>query len=243
MFIAPPITDPTLEALREILREQERNQTRRKYLGASSVGHTCERNVWYSYHCGHLAKPMNDMGHLAVNCGHRAEATMATLLRLIPDIELITEQENGEQLGFSDHGGEFKGHIDGIIRGLAQAPVTPHIWEHKDANAKKFAEFQKLKEKHGEKECLKHWNWIYHCQAQVYMHYFDLTRHYMTVSLSGVRDFDSCRTEYDKNIAQGLVDKAKRVIEAKAPPARISNKPDFWTCKFCNFNEVCHEND
>lgn len=239
MFVSPPLTDPTLDALREKLRDIERNQKPRKYLGASMVGDKCERKVWYSYHMPHLRKPMEDKGHLATQCGHRAEMTMAAYLRLVDGVELITEY-NGEQMGFSDFDGRFKGHIDGLIRGIHQAPKTEHIWEHKDANQKKFDEFQKLKHKHGEKATLIEWNYTYYGQAQIYMHYFGMTRHYMTVSLSGVRDFDSCRTEYDKGHATMLIERAGRVLDSKTPPIGISSKPDFYLCRWCDYAEECH---
>lgn len=240
MLVTPPGTDdPTLHALRGVLCDIEDNQERRAYLGASGVGHSCERKSWYYYHMPHLRKPLNDNGHLAVNCGHRAEATMAAYLRMIPGIELHTEQD-GQQVGFSDFNGRFRGHLDGIIRGLYQAPKTVHVWEHKDANQKKFNEFQRVKQKYGEKNALYNWNIVYYGQAQLYMHYMGLTRHYMTVSLSGVRDFDSCRTEYNKEYAKMLVSRADRIINAKEPLTRISNKPDYYECRWCDFNEVCH---
>lgn len=240
MIINHTQPDATLEAIREKLRSIERSQPQRGYLGASSIGHPCERKSWYYYHRPELRKPLNDVGHLAVNCGHRSEDIMAHYLRLMDGIELVTEHE-GNQIGFIDCGGKFKGHIDGIIRGLIQAPKTPHVWEHKDTNHKKFANFQNLKQKHGEKKTLQEWDIVYYGQAQIYMHYMDMTRHYMTVSLSGVRDFDSCRTEYDKGYATSLVERAKRVIEFENPPIRLSNKKDFYMCRFCDFAEECHK--
>jgi hypothetical protein len=241
MIINHTRPDETLEAVREKLRSLERSQPQRGYLGASSIGHPCERKSWYYYHMPHLRQPLNDVGHLAVNCGHRSEDVMAHYLRMVDGVELVTECD-GQQIGFSDFGGKFKGHIDGIIRGLIQAPKTVHVFEHKSANHKKFANFQNLKQKHGEKQVLQEWDIVYYGQAQIYMHYMELSRHYMTVSLAGVRDFDSCRTEYNKQYALNLIAKAKRVIEFENPPIRLSDKPDHWLCRFCDFAGECHGN-
>lgn len=241
MMITPPRdSDPTLEALRQKLREIEANKEQRGYLGASGVGHPCERHSWYGYHKPELKKPMDDMGHLATNDGHRTEDVMANYLRMVEGIELVTHREDGGQIGFSDLGGKFKGHIDGMIRGLHQAPKTVHIWENKAANQKKFEEFKKLKAKHGEKEALRQWNVTYFAQAQIYMHYFDCTRHYTTVCLAGLRDFDSCRTEYDKGYAEMLISRAGRIIDSPVPLSRISDKQDNWLCRFCDFHSECH---
>lgn len=240
VFIAPPFeSDPTLEAVREKIRKIEAEKQPRRYLGASSIGNPCERAIWYGYHMPELRKPMNDIGHLAVNCGHRSEDVMATYLRLVDGIELHTQDEKGDQFGFVDLDGAFRGHIDGLIKGILQAPKTWHVWEHKSANHKKFGEFQNAKRKHGEKEALRQWNVVYYAQAQLYMHYMDLKRHYTTVSLAGVRDFDSCRTEYNRDYAEGLRAKAQRVVDAKQEPSGISTKPDYYLCRFCDYKEEC----
>jgi len=165
---------------------------------------------------------------------------MAAYLRLVDGIELVTHQDDGEQMGFTDFDGRFRGHVDGVIRGLHQAPKAPHVWEHKDTKERKFNEFRKIKTKHGEKDALKHWNVTYYGQAQIYMHYIGCKRHYMTISLSGVRDFDSCRTEYDKGYSENLIQRADRIINGQSIPERISNKPDYWQCRFCDFAEECH---
>lgn len=241
MMITPPFsTDPTLEALRQKLREIEANQEKRSYLGASGVGHSCERHCWYYYHKPELRKPLDDKAHLAVNDGHRTEDVMANYLRMVDGVELVTHSDDGKQISFIDLGGQFRGHIDGMIRGLHQAPKTVHVWECKATNQKKFEEFRKLKDKHGEKDALRQWNPVYYAQAQIYMHYMECSRHYTTVCLAGLRDFDSCRTEYDKGYAEMLIQKAKRIIEAPEPLSRVSEKADFYLCRWCDFNEVCH---
>lgn len=239
MTIIKPPNDPTIMALRQELRDIEEAREQRHYLGASQVGHMCERKTWYSFHKPELRPPMNDMGHLATQCGHRAEATMIEYLKLIPGLDLATEHE-GHQIGFRDFNGYFRGHVDGIIRGLHGAPKAPHVWEHKDCNVKKFDKFRKLKHELGEKQTLKEWDIIYYGQAQIYMHYMEIDRHWMTVSLSGVRDIDACRTEYNKPYAEMLVDRAKRILVSEKPLGRISDKPDYYMCRWCEFAETCH---
>jgi hypothetical protein len=45
----------------------------------------------------------------------------------------------------------------------------------------------------------------------------------------------------DRAAAGRLLDKARRVIEAKRPPSRISDDPAWWECRFCEHHAVCHE--
>lgn len=256
----PPGQDPTLEAMRKAMEAEELKEKPRTYLGASSIGDSCSRKLYYQLH-GFPSKPIESQGLMAIQDGHRTEELTAARLRMVPGIELWTVDENGQQFGFCERvellkpidiidprtgevtgqqtHGEFKGHIDGIIKGLIQAPKSVSVWENKTINQKKFDLFRKLKEEHGEKKVLKKWDYTYWSQAQIYMHYFDLTRHYTTVETPGGRDIESCRTEYDKVAALALIEKAKRIIRATEPPARIG--PATWfECKFCRFCEVCH---
>src|SRR5262249_1294698 len=145
------------------------------YLGASQIGHACDRFLWYSIRPDIPSRPRSAYLIKCAESGHRGEALMAEWLRSVPGIELWTKDDStGEQHGFSDFGGRFQGHIDGVILGLLQAPGTPHIWECKVTD--KLEEFRKAKRTVGEKQALQAWNPVYYAQAVIYMDYFDLTR-------------------------------------------------------------------
>jgi hypothetical protein len=45
----------------------------------------------------------------------------------------------------------------------------------------------------------------------------------------------------DKTMAIGILDKATRIIESLSPPERISERKDFYKCKFCDFSAICHD--
>jgi hypothetical protein len=234
--------DPTLEAMHKAVEARAALEPKRKYLGASVVGQECERNVWYTYN-GYPSAPIPAKGLYAIEDGHRTEDLIAERLRLVPGIKLWTVQDNGEQFGFSKFEDKMKGHIDGVIEGLLQSPKTPHIWEHKAVNERKFNELTKLKEKFGEKNALREWDYVYYVQGQIYMGEFDLTRHYLTVSTPGGRDIISCRTEFDRTAYASIMAKAQRIIAAKEPPARISERKEHFKCKGGNGYFKCRNYD
>jgi hypothetical protein len=95
----------------------------------------------------------------------------------------------------------------------------------------------------GEKLALKRWNPTYYAQAQCYMHYMGLTRHYTVVATAGGRDWASCRTEYNAADALQLVAKAKRIIGSQEPPERVSNDKSWYECRWCTFSGICHEQE
>ncbi len=236
--------DPLLDAIDAAMEKREQDQQsfsgNREHLGASGIGHPCERKSWLDFRWASKRK-IPAKGLRAIEDGHRGEYIMAERIRLVDGVTLVTHEANGKQIGFADHGGHFRGSLDGMLTGLPQAPKTKHVWESKVVNQKKFEDLQKLKRDWGEKEALKRWDIVYYSQAQLYMHYLSAPRHYLNVGSPGVREMTSCRTDYDADVALRLVAKAKRVISAAQPPARISDDPAWFECRFCPHWSICHE--
>lgn len=232
--------DLLLQAIYEHIENEAQKEAPRGYVGASSIGDDCELKLWLQYRHPELRKPSGAELVLAANDGHRSEDIMAGLIRQIDNIELITHDENGKQLGFSDLNNLYCGHWDGLITGIPQAPKTQHVWEHKAKNQKFYDTLSKLKENLPEKEVLKEWDYTYYCQAAVYMEYSGCTRHYMTVALAGTRKFQSIRTDCNPELAKKLRDKAHRIINYPIAPCGISTNPSWFACKYmCDFYENC----
>lgn len=232
--------DPTLAAVRSHLEQMAAAEAPREYLGASQLGEQCERKIYYRLHNAPAA-PRPSSLIMAANDGHRTEAAMAELLRAVPGVELWTHDAEGKQFGFTDFAGRFRGHCDGVIKGILQAPATPHIWECKAVNDKKFGEFRNAQQKFGDKQTLMNFSYQWYCQAQCYLGYFDLTRHYLTVCSAGLRDVLSCRTEFVPAFFQMMRKRAERILGYREPPARIKDDPAYWQCKFCEFRAHCHQ--
>ena len=230
--------DPTLEAMYEAI-ELAQDTKVRDYLGASSIGEDCPRKIWYRYN-DYPRDLFKAETLLNFADGHASEDITADRLRMVEGITLITHDDSGNQIGFEDLKGKFKGHCDGMILGLKQAPKTWHVWEHKCSNHKKYNQFLNTKAKFGEKFALKNWNKNYYVQGQLYMHYHNVKRHYMTVALAGSRMYASCRTEYEPEVAMQYIDRADKIINAKQEPPRLSDKRDFFQCRWCEFSDECH---
>ena len=231
--------DPTLDAL-DTAMEQGQHRTSRGYLGASSLGADCARKLWYGFRWA-LTPRFAALTLRRFADGFHNEDIMAARLRAVPDVELHTvDPATGEQFGFTDASGHVRGHIDGAIRGLLQAPKTWHCWEHKCVNDAKFRKLIKLVETHGEKAALELWDTIYYAQAQLYMHWTGMERHYLTVTTPGGREITSCRTEYRASVGNGLLARAADIVAAATPLPRLSEDPAWWQCKFCDFAAICH---
>jgi len=236
------VFDKTLEKVNEILILETKAETFRHYLGMSEIGDECVRKLFYNYRYASEKELKIEMIN-AANDGHYQEFLMSELLKKIPDVTLITiDQDTKKQIEFTTLLGHLSGHVDGMILGIAEAPKTWHVWEHKSVNEKKFNELIELRNKN-EKNALKEWDYIYYIQAQSYMHFAHVERHFLTVSTPGGRARISIRTEYaGQKFMENIIEKAKSVIFDNLLPSRLSDNREFYKCKWCQHQAVCHDN-
>jgi CRISPR/Cas system-associated exonuclease Cas4 (RecB family) len=205
-------------------------QEHREHLGASVIGHPCDRYLWQVFRWA--ATPAWDGRMLRLfDRGKREEAVVVEELRAI-GVELHVE-ENGKQIEVRDESGHFGGSVDGIGRGFPEAPKSWAILEVKTHNAKSFTEMRKLGVAESKPQ--------HYAQMQVYMGLLNVDRAlYFAVN----KDNDETYTEwvhYEKEAFDQLLARARRVLDAKEPPSKLSDDPANWQCKGCQFFSLCHE--
>jgi len=230
--------DPTLDAMDAAQEAVQTNEKRRGYLGMSALGNECSRQLWYGFRwTKRILFKAQTLRYF--DDGHRTEDLIAKRIQAVDGIELqIKDPKTGGQIGWKDFGGHLRGHADGILLGLIQAPKTKHLWENKAVNDKKFAKLEKLK-KINEKAALSIWDPVYYAQQVLYMSYEGLTRAWMTVTTPGGRHQLGVRTEADPAAAIKLKAKAEKIIFSDEAPDRISDSDRMPPCLWCDFKEVC----
>lgn len=233
-------TDPTLEAV-DAAQVAAQDTAPRSYLGASSAGDPCSRKLWYRFRWAMTVRFDADTLRRFED-GFAGEAVIADRLRLVKGIRLVTvDPATGEQYGFIHCGGHVRGHMDGAILGLLQARKTWHVWECKITDEKKAKKLADLIEEKGEKDALEAWDEVYYAQAQLYMHWTGMERHYLVCGTAGSRKMYACRTEYDEAKAKAIEARAFGIVSADEPPPRLSEDPAWYQCKWCEFFPICHE--
>jgi hypothetical protein len=241
MVAIPETQDPTLAAVDRAIEARGNRAQARPYLGMSSIGAACDRALWYGFRWASPSK-FDAASLKRFEDGHHGEDAMAARLRMVEGITLLTiDPDTGQQWEFVDFHGHFRGHFDGAILGLLQAPKTWHVWEHKVCNEKKIAKLEKLKQEVGEKNALRHWDAVYYAQAVLYMDYAGLDRHYLTADTPGGRHTVSVRTEASPSDAAALKARAEWLITADRTPPRISGDPAWFECKWCDHHATCHQ--
>jgi len=231
MALLPDSPTPTLTAIYSAYEAAHREGFR-EHLGASLIGKSCERALWYDFRWATLPQFPGRILRL-FETGHLEEARLVRNLRMTGATVLEVDPETGRQWRVEAHGGHFGGSLDAVAIGLREAPKTWHVVEFKTHSAKSFRDLVAKKVALSKPQ---HW-----AQMQIYMHLTGLDR---ALYVAVCKDTDALHVERvhaDRAAAVRLLDRARRVIEAKRPPSRISEDPAWWECRFCDHRAVCHE--
>ena len=226
----PPPPTPTLDAIYAAY-VAEADDGFRDHLGASIIGKDCERALWYDFRWLTRRAFTGRMLRL-FDTGKREEDRLVRDLRRTGATVLDTDPETGRQWQVAALGGHFGGSLDAVAIGLQEAPKTWHVVEFKTHSAKSFA---MLKKEGVERAKPQH-----SAQMQVYMHLTGIAR---TMYVAVCKDTDEIhidRVRADPVAGHRLIAKAKRVIDATRPPARISDDAAWWQCRLCEHHDHCH---
>ncbi len=200
----------------------------RSHMGASMLGHPCDRWLWLSFRWAVIEKFPGRILRL-FRRGQREEQTIVEDLRLIGiDVHAPDEQIR------VNLGGHLGGSIDAVLdSGVPEAPRARHIAEFKTHSLKSFNE---MAAKGVQVSKPMHW-----AQMQVYMHGSGIHR---ALYVAVCKDDDRIYTErvhYDNVAAERLVNRGRRISEADRMPEPLSTDPTWWECKFCPAREFCHK--
>lgn len=225
-----PKVSPTVTAIYAYWKARGDSETRRRYLGMSAIGEECERRLWYSFRHA-SAEEFEGRMYRLFNRGHREEEVVAQELRGA-GYEVHLVGEDGKQFGFSDIGGHFRGHMDAAILGVIDAPKSWHVGEFKTHSSKSFAKLVK--------EGVAKAEPVHYAQMQIYMSKSGMDRAlYVAIN----KDTDEVyveRIRHEPTATAIITAKARRIITATKPPARIAERRDDFRCKFCPAIDICH---
>lgn len=213
-------------------------QERRAYVGASGIGHECERSIQFEYAGAPRERDFDAAALRRFDSGHMGEE-LARCWFKDAGFELVQRsQKTGQRFRWVQMGDEISGEPDGVFIGGPNIPgVTwPAMWEHKYVGTKTFREVVKKGLK-----AARHGYWM---QCQVNMAYLDLTASPTVFTLTCGDDGqqEHLLIEYDAEGAQMTSDKAVRIVKATQAgellPRPFKDRTHF-ICKGCFFAERC----
>jgi len=219
----------TVTAIYDMWKKRGDSETQRGYLGASIIGHDCDRYLWYSFRqC--VPRKLDGRMYRLFNAGHCAEPRFVADLKAI-GCEVHEVGEDGQQIGVEAIDGHFRGHLDGVALGIPEAPKTWHVLEfktHGDDSFKKLVADGVKKSKP-----------MHYAQMMVYMGLTKLTRSLYLAVNKDTEELYSERIEFNAAEFKGIMARAERIIRSTSPCERVSDRADHYKCKWCDAKEVC----
>lgn len=210
---------------------ESKPQDHRPHMGSSLIGHQCERYIWLTWRW--VLKPEFKGRMLRLfSTGQREESRLIEELRGIGATVWETDPDTGNQWRVSAFNGHFGGSLDGVAKGVPEAPKTPCVLEFKTHNEKSFNELVKKKVQAAKPQ--------HYDQMQIYMGLMDLERALYLGVNKNTDDMHSEWVHFDHDRFSVLMDRAQRLIEATEPPLRISVNADHFECKYCGMWKHCH---
>jgi len=220
----------------------------REYLGMSSLGNECLRAQWYTWHWSKIGKVIARVNRIFNYGHHEEEHIIHDLKEAGMKVYLVNEEGNevsmtgivGEEqetiVGFHQH---CKGHPDGRVLGVIEAPKTPHLLEMKTMNDKWFQVLKEAIFKHGPEKGLKEAFAGYYDQMTRYMGGLKLTRGLFIATNKNDQARRYVRVHFNKKRFETLVEREELIITSELPPKK-KYKADHYKCAFCNHHQVCH---
>lgn len=212
-------TSAAIDAAHEAISDKPR-----PHMGASLLGHYCERWLWLSFRWAVQEKFPGRIRRIFRRGLHEEDWIVADLKAIGADIDCRQPRV--------DLGCHVSGSLDGIINsGLPEALYKKHVLEAKTHSKKSFDDVLSK----GVKESkLQHW-----VQMQVYMLGTGIDR---ALYYAVCKDDDRIYTErvrFDKEAAEKYVERGKRVATSDRIPPPISNDQTWYQCRFCAGHDVC----
>jgi len=203
----------------------------RNYIGASSVGESCERKLWYRFN-QKLCEPFNAKQRRTLDIGKSLELLIINCLRN-SGINVIRTYDDFKTFEFFDKEFPyFRGNIDALIENADKSFTLLEIKTAKDASFNLF-----------KKNGLQQWNPNYFAQVQSYM---GLSGYKEAVVLALNKDTSEFHDEwvaFDSDYFYKLRMKAKKIFESKEPLKRINESSLYYACRMCGYRKICRESN
>jgi len=214
-------------------------ETRRPYLGMSSLASDCTRKIWYGFRFA----TKKVIPAKVMRIFKRGDWEEHRIIKDLKEIGIeVYRLENGEKIeifgmhgekqeeiiGFAEHA---KGHIDGRCIGVIEAPKTEHLLEMKTMNSARFKKFCDKGVQESDP--------VYYGQAQRYMDGIGATRALFISTNKDNEDRQVERIRIDKEYVADLKRREQDIIMSDSPNLWEKFSRSWYACKGCAAYDVC----
>lgn len=214
------VFDPTTQLILSAVDAQAKPRLGPGRIGASQIGGD-PREVWLAWRwC--LPQNVDARTRMIWRHGDLIETELVRLLRQA-GLEVIDREQGGDQIGYTALGGHYAMRLDGVVRGLPEAPGVWHTLEAKSMANKYHTKLCR--------EGLKAANPEYHAQCQTGMHHAGLAR---CLFIAYNKDTSALYIERIRADQSGaaIMTKALDVAQAEGPPESSYPDESWWKIKW-----------
>lgn len=198
----------------------------RRYIGCSSIGHPCNRYLWYAYHSAPGQEESTEL-LLSFEIGKRLEDMILSYIEET-GIQIIRPNKFNHGLLCRDNEiPEFQGHMDAIITISGQECVL----EIKTAKSTSFQNFVK--------KGLQQWSSQYYAQLQSYMGMKNYTKGALLAINKDTSELHHEWVDFDHYYYNELREKARNIYLSEEPPNRINKNETYYLCARCKYRKTC----
>ena len=198
---------------------------RRCYIGASNVGNPCHAFLQYSLR-GYPQNPPPPAVMRIFALGHQLEEVVVHDMKMAGINVSEVDPKTKQQWTYTALGGHLRGHADGIIYNGDRTLVL----EIKSMNDKKWRMFknQGISASHP----------IYYDQMQLLMGLSGLKFAWMVAYNKNTSVYHAQNVPFNEPRFKDLMRKSISVVRG-ASTTRISDTPDCFECRYCNYKPHC----
>lgn len=206
----------------------QKPEERRNYIGASSIGRSCNRAIWYEFRGAQRPEIPPTLQRI-FDTGKQLEGMILGYIELA-GLSITRASAKNNFLYLEDTELPiFQGHCDAILHLTEMESV---IVEIKTANNSSFNQFVN----HG----LIKWSESYYSQIQAYMGMSNRQKAVILVINKDNAELHHEWVHFNQAHYDNLRRKAQMISEATTEPERINKSPLFYICSRCSFKSVCH---
>lgn len=206
----------------------QKPEDRRNYIGASSIGRSCNRAIWYEFRGAERPEIPPTLQRI-FDTGKQLEGMILGYIQL-SGLSITRASPKNNMLYLQDTELPiFQGHCDAILH---LSELESAIVEIKTANNSSFNQFVK----HG----LLKWSESYYSQIQAYMGMSSYPKAVILVINKDNAELHHEWIDFDERHYEQLKHKAMMISKAEVAPDKINKSPLFYICSRCSYKSICH---
>ena len=226
----------TAEELVEAIDASYAAEDRRKppkYIKPSTIGAECGRAPQLDFYWASPVEAKPGRIIRLFGTGNRIETELVGDLKRI-GWEVIDKDPNDARKQISLTA--LKGHLFGYVDGIGRDREVSGEWCILEMKSHKAESFRKVVKRGVAAVKIEHY-----AQLQLYLHEFKLK---LGLYVAKNKDSDEIHTEwipYDESYCTRLLEKGMVYVDKQTLLPKISQKADYFICRFCPHQGVCHE--